>query len=134
MVDPDIIQRARTQWAPPDHPVFELVPPLFDELANQFYEQFGKPLITIHTLWNVYLQLLRAFQNAVDEATLDQFRVDFERSIELSEKDAGYGIIEGQKEWEEPQIFGDFEDNGRIDDGDILDADEQVYVIFDEDD
>ena len=45
--------------APPDHPVFELVPPAFHDYVSSAYSEIGKPNVNIDTFWEVYLNLLQ---------------------------------------------------------------------------
>jgi hypothetical protein len=48
-------------YAPPDHPVFKLVPPIFDARAQAFYAEIGEPVLTIESFWPTYRLLLRSF-------------------------------------------------------------------------
>ncbi|KAG0703267.1 hypothetical protein DFH29DRAFT_982018 [Suillus ampliporus] len=48
-------------WAPPDDPVFQLVPPLFHEHACCLYAAMNSPVVLSHNFWLVYLDLLAAF-------------------------------------------------------------------------
>ena len=54
-------------YAPPDHPVFQLVPPLFDDLANQHYADIGQPTITSDNFWDIYRDVLECFRRSADE-------------------------------------------------------------------
>ncbi|THV07012.1 hypothetical protein K435DRAFT_569504, partial [Dendrothele bispora CBS 962.96] len=47
----DLIEAERL-YAPPDHPVFELVSPEFDYWARSYYIQFGSPTVTGDNVWN----------------------------------------------------------------------------------
>ena len=58
-------------YAPQDHPVFELVPPTFHELANNLYSAIGQPEITHATFWDIYLELLKQLRNRQDEEPTD---------------------------------------------------------------
>ncbi|KAE9401192.1 hypothetical protein BT96DRAFT_1018287 [Gymnopus androsaceus JB14] len=49
-------------YAPPDHPVFDLVPPQFNYWITQWYQQIGSPVVTRHNVWNVYEELLHKFE------------------------------------------------------------------------
>jgi hypothetical protein len=42
--------------------VFELVPPTFDEVAQQLYADMGRPAIDRDNVWAVYLELLHRFR------------------------------------------------------------------------
>ena len=48
-------------YAPPGHPVFQLVPDLFDACANQYYDDAGQPVITSKTFWDIYCDILARF-------------------------------------------------------------------------
>jgi hypothetical protein len=45
--------------APPDHPVFDLVPPAFHDCVSNAYSEIGKPDVNVDTFWEVYLNLLQ---------------------------------------------------------------------------
>ncbi|KAJ7116197.1 hypothetical protein C8R43DRAFT_1091258 [Mycena crocata] len=62
-VDPKSVEYVRNLYAPPEHEVFQLVPPDFAELAVAFYFEIGQPPITRHNVWNVYLNLLSCFEH-----------------------------------------------------------------------
>ncbi|KAK7436254.1 hypothetical protein VKT23_019218 [Stygiomarasmius scandens] len=61
----DYIKEAEQLYAPPDHPVFDLVPPEFAHWASMYYTQIGQPSITRNNVWNIYEQLLEKFENNV---------------------------------------------------------------------
>ena len=60
------------QWAPRDLPVFQLVPPAFDEQANVLYTNIGCPVVSSSTFWDVYKQLLSAFRALPTIPLLDE--------------------------------------------------------------
>jgi hypothetical protein len=66
-IDPAAIPTVRNLYAPPDHPVFELVPPTFDNLARQFYLAMGQPTVSRTNVWDIYLAMLHEFHR-LDEA------------------------------------------------------------------
>ncbi|KZO89445.1 hypothetical protein CALVIDRAFT_464988, partial [Calocera viscosa TUFC12733] len=51
------ISYVEKQWAPPDHPVFELVPTTFDLQCNLAYQALGAPAIDKESFWSVFLAL-----------------------------------------------------------------------------
>jgi hypothetical protein len=53
---------------PQDHPVFELVPCAFHEHATELFAAIGRPKITIHNFWDLYLDLLKRLRDGSDEA------------------------------------------------------------------
>ena len=60
-ISPSLIDDLEKIYAPPDHPVFELVPPAFESRAVVFYANMGNPVITHDTFWATYQQLLQHF-------------------------------------------------------------------------
>ena len=54
-------------YAPPDHPVFKLVPPLFHEQVSQLYIAIGQPEVTINSFWDIYRGLLEQLHHGRDE-------------------------------------------------------------------
>jgi hypothetical protein len=50
-------------YVPPDNPVFQLVPPPFEEHIQTAYAALGTPPISHRTFWDVYIHLLNHFQN-----------------------------------------------------------------------
>ncbi|KAK7452638.1 hypothetical protein VKT23_012037 [Stygiomarasmius scandens] len=63
-IDPNAfyIHEAEQLYAPPGHPVFDLVPPEFNYWASSYYQQIGSPVVTRHNVWNVYEQILEKFE------------------------------------------------------------------------
>ena len=54
-------------YAPPGHPVFELVPPAFHDYVSNAYSEIGKPNVNVDTFWKVYLRLLRRLRERSHE-------------------------------------------------------------------
>ena len=50
------------EWAPPDDPVFRLVPATFEQQAATLYQTIGQPDVSSATFWTVYQELLTAFR------------------------------------------------------------------------
>ncbi|KAF9068615.1 hypothetical protein BDP27DRAFT_1223949, partial [Rhodocollybia butyracea] len=48
-------------FAPSDHPVFQLVPPSFEETISFFYNELGMPVISRSNIWDIYNLLLADF-------------------------------------------------------------------------
>ncbi|KAK7019500.1 hypothetical protein R3P38DRAFT_2973640 [Favolaschia claudopus] len=65
-VPTEIFDKMEAEFAPPDHEVFQLVPPEFDHWANIYYAEMGQPEVTHDTFWNVYCQLLSYFNRVPD--------------------------------------------------------------------
>jgi hypothetical protein len=69
-VDPSIFDTVEAKYAPADHPVFKLVPEHFCELACQFYEKIGSPIVNEKSAWKTYSDLLLCFHALRDDALL----------------------------------------------------------------
>jgi hypothetical protein len=54
-------------YAPPDHPIFELVPLIFHQRVDRFYNEAGSPVITSDTFWDVYRGLRLRFEHRSDD-------------------------------------------------------------------
>jgi hypothetical protein len=65
VVPSDVLDEAEAKWAPPDDPVFQLVPPDFEVYVTQCFEDLGKPQVTFGTFWDVYCQLRDLVDTAV---------------------------------------------------------------------
>jgi hypothetical protein len=57
MVPDDLLTEAEKKWAPADDPVFELVPPPFQEIVDKCYDDLGRPAVTFESFWEVYCDL-----------------------------------------------------------------------------
>ena len=86
-------------FAPPDHPVFELVPPAFESQAKIFYARMGDPVITHDKFWATYQQLLRRFrdQPEVDQELQAVLASHDHHCRSIAEEDPGV-ILPGLKE------------------------------------
>ena len=54
-------------YAPPDDPVFQLVPPSFHDYVTNLYSKIGQPAVTVDTFWTIYRTLLKKLQESRDE-------------------------------------------------------------------
>jgi hypothetical protein len=114
-VDPEAIQYVRERFAPPDDPVFELVPPLFAEYVGVIYAQMGSPEVKYATIWDIYLHIIEELQavttrqadededyfDAVDQWQVSEFLQDQDAECEVP-----YPLIEGR------ELRGGFENPG----------------------
>lgn len=66
-----LIDAAEAEFAPPDDPVFQLVPPLFDTLAHSLYAAIGSPAVSSLSLWDVYRALLLKFRQRGENPQFD---------------------------------------------------------------
>jgi hypothetical protein len=66
-VPPALFDEMEALYAPPDHPVFELVPPAFHEHVSNLYAAIGQPEVTIETFWDIFRNLLERLHEGSDE-------------------------------------------------------------------
>jgi len=52
-----LLEAAEAKWAPPEDPVFQLVPPDFESHVTQCFEDLEKPEVTFNNFWDVYCEL-----------------------------------------------------------------------------
>lgn len=71
MVSPELFDEMEQEWAPPDDPVFQLVPPTFQEQVSELYANIGSPDISSLNFWEVYKKLLDAFHALPEDPSLE---------------------------------------------------------------
>jgi hypothetical protein len=96
-VPADLIDEVEQRYAPPDHPVFQLVPPTFEERVIVRYNALDRPAVTINSFWNIYHQLLAAFRTQEPDPELDSILSVHDTSCEAIEAD-GVPLLPGQKD------------------------------------
>lgn len=87
-------------YAPPDHPVFQLVPTTFRKIATKLYGEIGSPIVDFKSFWPVYEQLLQKFiENGCtrDEELQNELNSVIEDSRRISDDDK-LPLIPGLKE------------------------------------
>jgi hypothetical protein len=125
-VPPELFDEMEAKYCPTTHPVFELVPPAFDEQISHCYRvQLGSPVVNVDTFWQVFGAVLVYFRSggplapAVHEA-LESARVEryppvtkASRREALQEEAAAMGGVPtegtGMEEWE-PEFLAVFTD------------------------
>ena len=65
-VEQSAIDHVRNTFAPPNDPVFELVPPEFGQYADILYQSMGSPIINSENIWNIYRELIYRFEHLDD--------------------------------------------------------------------
>ncbi|KAH7919680.1 hypothetical protein BV22DRAFT_1050884 [Leucogyrophana mollusca] len=70
-VPEELLEEMENQWVPAAHPVFKLVPSIFDEQARLLYGAIGAPEVSSATFWDVYQDLLFVFQSRRAELPFD---------------------------------------------------------------
>ena len=59
-------------YAPPDHPVFTLVPPTFHGRAMELYQSIGEPEVTVGSFWDIYRKILGRLREPVDDQLTEE--------------------------------------------------------------
>ncbi|KAI6045209.1 hypothetical protein EDC04DRAFT_2636180 [Pisolithus marmoratus] len=62
MVDRATLKHVHHLYVNPSHPVFDLVPSPLNTHLEACYNDLGRPAVTHHTVWDIYLDLLHAVQ------------------------------------------------------------------------
>lgn len=61
LVPVDLIEVMRSRYAPPNHEVFQLVPPEFHTDAERVWTTIESPEITQLSLWNIFIAMKQTF-------------------------------------------------------------------------
>ncbi|KAF9562244.1 hypothetical protein CPC08DRAFT_742208 [Agrocybe pediades] len=96
-VSQDVIDHVRSLYAPPDDPVFLLVPPEFERYAKIIYESLGSPVVARDTIWAIYSDMLDQFERLDELADLADGIADYMRALEESERNQELGPPEGRE-------------------------------------
>jgi hypothetical protein len=91
-------------YAPPEDPVFELVPATFAHYTQMMYDDMGSPAVTGENVWDIYrglVQRLEELQDVMDYADyldcIDQWEVNENlKEGALAEEEPPYPLIDGQ--------------------------------------
>jgi hypothetical protein len=62
-VPPEAIEHVRQLYAPPDHPVFQWIPPQFEMHARHFYQRLGGGVIVRDNAWHYYCSIRDSFRS-----------------------------------------------------------------------
>lgn len=81
------------EWVRPQDPVFNLVPPTFQEQVVVLYAEIGQPEVSSDNFWPVYQQLLTAFCSLPSTAN---FRTAFAVANEGEEDEVP--VLEGLRD------------------------------------
>lgn len=115
-----MLEAAEAKWAPPEDPVFQLVPPDFESRITQCFEDLKKPVVNFDTFWDVYCDL----RDLVETVVPDDLMVTLTESIRddddgvpesftfahMNEPDLG-GVeadVDGDEDIEDGALYVDF--------------------------
>ncbi|EIN12498.1 hypothetical protein PUNSTDRAFT_61541 [Punctularia strigosozonata HHB-11173 SS5] len=125
----NILDQAQDQWAPRDHPVFQLVHPHFDEFIRPIYESLNLPATDVTNFWTIYLALIAAALAAEENQRVVQL-LDAQMKVAEGGEDQGIPLLQGLS----PVVMGE---NGipmgftlQNDGHGYQEDDEDLYVIF----
>ena len=93
-VEQEALDHVRHLYAPPDDPVFELVPPIFAAHADALYENMGRPEVTSKNVWAIYRGILQDLE--VVQHASEQEAEEYAECLEQWEVQAS--LIEGHDE------------------------------------
>jgi hypothetical protein len=97
-VPPTLIDEAEALYAPRDHPVLQLVPPLFNTQVTSHYNALGRPTVTFDTFWIIYRQLVAQFRMVPNDNTLASILRDHTDTVSNGANDE-IPLMENQKEF-----------------------------------
>jgi hypothetical protein len=66
-VPSELFDEMEALYAPPDHPVFTLVPSTFNDYVTELYSSMGQPEVTVKTFWDIYRNLLAKLREPVND-------------------------------------------------------------------
>lgn len=109
----DMLDTAEEKWAPPNDPVFQLVPLDFESYVVRCFEELGELTVELESFWDVYRQLRDLVELAVPDvvaATLGESIADDDDSapepIEFALDDAEFDDDEdGEDDDDEGEMF-----------------------------
>ena len=97
-VPPELLDEVEAQYAPPNHPVFQLAPQAFDQRAHDLYADIGEPVVSSDTFWDIYRQLLQRFhESESDHELLPIITAHSEDMQTLEEENAQMDLLPNMK-------------------------------------
>ena len=114
---------AEAEWAPPDDPVFRLVPPDFESYVAQCFKDLGEPEVNFDTFWDVY----HGLRDLVEITVPDDVVVILRGSVMMSEKCIEREAQVKSKYEGEAQIESEYEGEVQVE---SEDEGEMVHVDF----
>src|ERR1700742_4758407 len=75
-ISPELIDKLEQEYAPPDHDVFQLPPPVFNDAAQTVYAQMNYPEVNHKSFWIVYWDMLQGLEELAAEQQNLQLTVD----------------------------------------------------------
>ncbi|KAK7461697.1 hypothetical protein VKT23_008124 [Stygiomarasmius scandens] len=85
-VNPEHLESVKAQFIPEGHAVFDLVPPSFNELISNVYEELGKPEVNRSNVWNVYCILLERIRD-VHAEDIAKHAVEWKKAYSLAREE-----------------------------------------------
>ncbi|KAG1814046.1 uncharacterized protein BJ212DRAFT_1300900 [Suillus subaureus] len=92
-VKQNAIDHVRNIYVKPDHPVFDLVPKLLNDLIQDCYDDLGHPPVTHQSMWTIYLDLYHSIQHSAQIPAI----VDSLTDVTNSDKEP-LPLLENQKD------------------------------------
>ncbi|KAG2131698.1 uncharacterized protein EDB93DRAFT_1255389 [Suillus bovinus] len=92
-VKQDAIDHVRNIYVNPDHPVFDLVPKLLNDLIQDCYDDLGCPPVTCQSVWTIYLDLYHSIQHSAQIPAIVDSLTDVTDSDEEH-----FPLLENQKD------------------------------------
>jgi hypothetical protein len=101
-VEQKAIDYVEQLYAPPNDPVFELVPATFAHYTQIIYNNMSSPVVTGENVWDIYRELVKRLEELEDAMDygdyldcIDQWEVN-EDLMEGADEELPYLLIDGQ--------------------------------------
>ncbi|KAL0960439.1 hypothetical protein HGRIS_005482 [Hohenbuehelia grisea] len=125
IVPSEVFDRAEERWAPPDDPVFHLVPPSFQSRVQDVYSSLGNPRVSSVTFWTIYNEVLHMLRQLPEDPALAP-----DLTVEASAFEVEVPILPGLQNLRNGDaVVGDgaqsdvTDDEAEVEDSLVLDAD-----------
>jgi hypothetical protein len=95
-VEQEAIDYVEQLYAPPDDPVFELVPATFAHYIQMMYGNMGSPVVTGENIWDIYRGLVQQLEELHDRMDYADCIDQWEVNVEGADAEPPYPLIDGQ--------------------------------------
>ncbi|KZP15177.1 hypothetical protein FIBSPDRAFT_912633 [Athelia psychrophila] len=102
VVPKELFDEVEQLYAPPDHLVFQLVPPEFHARASELYAMIGQPVVGRESFWDIYRHLLFLLQNPQEVHLMTPILTAHRDTIRRLEQEEDMPLIPNLQEFKNP--------------------------------
>ena len=108
-------------WSPPNHPVFQLTCPPFEDFVQTFYDELGSPPVSIETFWPTYIALKAKFRQ-LGRPVHNEFATAFQQEEDVFEQEVALQgeVNDLEEEFVDDLLFSEGEGNSEDETEDYL--------------